>query len=571
MMGRKRSLLPVIMLLMFVALGSLPVLAVTVSSSEGAPQWGVSGTNYRAALDKSGGLGSLQTAGGKEVLRANGDIGLCLTGPQGLLNLKVQSAGQNVLEARCAQAGLRYEFDETGFTCTADNTSTETVMLIMNLAPTFKAICGDGKQWLGCPVAGANWPQASFFMKDGTSLRLNGLLGFWTSLDGLQYAQCGLAPHSKTSYRITLDTASAAEMATIQKMLQPWREQKEMVLLSPRPWQVFQRQSRFEGAMLISGHIEQPCDALEYRLTGQSLRKALPGKWRPLALSDSKNVFQSWEAVPAGGWYRLELRAKKDGKVVLSKTVEKVGMGEVFVGAGQSNSTNFGQFPSKQTSGMVAATDGVTWQLADDPQPGAHDQSTWGSFWPAFGDAMYEKYKVPIGVAVTGHGGTSVEQWQPDGPLHRHMMERIGQLGRGGFRAVLWHQGEAEVMLKTPPQRYYEDLKNLIVASKYEAGWEFPWFVAMATYCNPKMASDAAVRAVQQRIWDDGVALPGPDTDTLTGDYRDYDGAGVHLSLKGLKAHGQMWAEKVSVYLDQELAKEQPARAKSWLSVKRWK
>ena len=41
---------------------------------------------------------------------------------------------------------------------------------------------------------------------------------------------------------------------------------------------------------------------------------------------------------------------------------------------------------------------------------------------------------------------------------------------------------------------------------------------------------------------------------TLTGDYRDFGGQGIHFSPKGLHAHGQMWADKVSVYLDRVLA-----------------
>jgi hypothetical protein len=53
--------------------------------------------------------------------------------------------------------------------------------------------------------------------------------------------------------------------------------------------------------------------------------------------------------------------------------------------------------------------------------------------------------------------------------------------------------------------------------------------------------------------------MQGPDTDTLTGDNRDMDGKGIHFSPKGLKAHGEMWAEKVSAYLDQVLAGEKPA------------
>ncbi len=47
--------------------------------------------------------------------------------------------------------------------------------------------------------------------------------------------------------------------------------------------------------------------------------------------------------------------------------------------------------------------------------------------------------------------------------------------------------------------------------------------------------------------------LQGPDTDTLTGDHRDFEGQGIHLSPKGLKVHGQMWAKHVGEYLTEAL------------------
>jgi hypothetical protein len=43
-------------------------------------------------------------------------------------------------------------------------------------------------------------------------------------------------------------------------------------------------------------------------------------------------------------------------------------------------------------------------RIADDPQPGVQDTSSRGSFIPAFGDALYAKYHVPVGIADVGHG-----------------------------------------------------------------------------------------------------------------------------------------------------------------------
>lgn len=331
---------------------------------------------------------------------------------------------------------------------------------------------------------------------------------------------------------------------------------EDLIVLSPREYQVFQRASRYEGHMLVSGRVDPQCNKLEVRITGKSLRGALPGKWQPIPITPKTQAFASMIPVTPGGWYRVELRATKGGKAVAEGAVEKVGVGEVFVGAGQSNSTNAGEEKARQTSGMVSSFSGRSWQMADDPQPGPHDNSQGGSFWPAFGDAMYARYHVPIGVAVTGHGGTSSFQWQPeDGSgLFAWMMTRIYQLGPLGFRAVLWHQGESDV--ETPTDVYVKNLTTIIRRSTQDAGWEFPWFLAQASYHNVDLLSLPRVRAGQKQLWETGVALEGPDTDTLVGDYRDRGGSGIHFSPKGLKAHGEMWAEKVGAYLDRVLGSD---------------
>ena len=200
---------------------------------------------------------------------------------------------------------------------------------------------------------------------------------------------------------------------------------------------------------------------------------------------------------------------------------------------------------------MVSTFDGDSWRIADDPQPGVHDKSMGGSFWPAFGDAMATRYGVPIGVAVTGHGGTSVNQWQPGGELFDWTLTRVRELGVGGFRAMLWHQGESDTAMAS--DEYARKLTNTIRGMQSAAGWAFPWFVAQVSYHSATDSHSASTRDAQAQLWREGVALEGPDTDTLGADYRDAGGKGIHFSPKGLTAHGNLWAEKVGAFLDKEL------------------
>jgi hypothetical protein len=132
-------------------------------------------------------------------------------------------------------------------------------------------------------------------------------------------------------------------------------------------------------------------------------------------------------------------------------------------------------------------------------------------------------------------------------------MTRIHQLGPMGFRAVLWHQGESDAL--PPTEVYVNKMTTVIKRSTFEAGWQFPWFIAHASYHNMEHTSWPLVRDAQTQLWQKGIALEGPDTDTLQAEYRDYDGKGIHFSPKGLRAHGKMWAEKVGAYLDKVLGK----------------
>ena len=351
------------------------------------------------------------------------------------------------------------------------------------------------------------------------------------------------------------------------------------VLSSPLEYQVFQRESRLKGAIVIKGRAGLPVEKVEARVSGESLIGTLKPKWRRLELDPKTGEFHSDLKTVPGGFYEVDVRVRHAAHRVEALTVPHVGVGEVFVISGQSNSTNYGEVPQVTKTGMVASFSGITWQLANDPQQGVQDNSKKGSFIPSFGDALYEKYRVPIGIASVGHGSTSVRQWLPagepievmptmtryvirdadgtltsDGTLFNGMMLRIRQLGVHGFRAVLWHQGESDS--HQPPEHeisadtYRRMLEHIIQETRRQAGWNIPWFVALATYHTPDDTSCPPIREAQHKLWQNGLALQGPDTDTLKAPYRENHGKGTHLNDAGLKAHGLLWAQSVEIYLD---------------------
>jgi hypothetical protein len=367
-------------------------------------------------------------------------------------------------------------------------------------------------------------------------------------------------------------------------------------LVSPTDFQVAQRSSRERGELVLAGSVSSMSkgarlpDKLQASVTGKSAFGKLTGLWRAIPWDPRVAAFRGKLDLPAGGWYRLEIRAFKGQEELASAVVEHVGIGEIFVIAGQSNSANHGEERQNTVSGLVVAFDGTAWRQANDPQPIASGSK--GSFIPPFGDEIAEHFRVPIGILACGVGATSVREWLPigtrlirlptltgnvvtvgkgqweaSGEIYESFTGKLKLLGTNGFRAVLWHQGEsdanqADVERTLSGDLYKKYLIQLVLSSRQAVGWNAPWFVAQASYHSPADPGSPDIRAAQKSVCDDGVALPGPDTDTLTGDMREKEGSGVHMSAKGLKAHAHLWFEKISPWLDRQLVESQAKKGK---------
>ena len=192
-------------------------------------------------------------------------------------------------------------------------------------------------------------------------------------------------------------------------------------------YQVFQRTSATDGTICLRGLAIFTSGELQYRLHTADAGTAAQHDWKSISDNPLTNRFNAEIHVAPGGWYHVELRVQQGDKTLAECAVEHVGLGEVFIVAGQSNAGNHGSEKQKSRSGMVAAFDGLKWQLANDPQPGASGDG--GSFMPAFGDALFAKYRVPIGIVAVAVGATSVREWLPKG-------ERMtNQPTTGGSRA----------------------------------------------------------------------------------------------------------------------------------------
>jgi len=350
-----------------------------------------------------------------------------------------------------------------------------------------------------------------------------------------------------------------------------------LTLTSPLDYQVIQRRTATEGDLHIQGKTACAAEKWQYRLLGKTMTGQEDETWHDGAVPIEGGAIDFTVKAPAGGWYRLEVRGVNASGAAVEADIAHVGVGEVFIVAGQSNAGNYGSEKQVTKTGRVGSFNGARWALANDPQQGAGGAG--GSFMPAFGDAMSERFHVPVGIVPIAEGGTSVRQWLPKGErvkqqpttggmnpvgdgewestgdLFDRLVQRFAALGPEGFRAILWHQGESDAgqaRAGYPADRqitggqYFGYMGILIRSSREKAGWAVPWFTAQTTYHSETDASDAEFRAAMKKLWDTGLSLEGPDTDMLRVEYRD----GVHFNSRGMQRHGQIWADKVGAWIE---------------------
>lgn len=337
-------------------------------------------------------------------------------------------------------------------------------------------------------------------------------------------------------------------------------------IISPQPWQVIQRigfdpalrekepeNSETLGFAEVSVSLElmaplAASESLEYRLSSAQEERQGDGVWKRLPITSSagsEKAVTSSILVPSGGWYRLEIRLGAEGKTKQAGVVERFGVGEVFLVAGQSYATNTNDekqaVTDPQQRVVAFNTADQTWNVANDPQP-APDGSDGGSIWPPLGDSLVGDLGVPVGFVNVAVGATSSTRWLPEGDLHKRLCEAGKRIGR--FRAVLWQQGESDVIEKTTTEQYVANLSLIRTRAVQSWGFEPVWLAAMSTH-HPTAYNDpegeGRIRAAIEQL----ARMPGfgagPDTDLLTGENRGDAMSRRHFSAVGQKRAAEMW------------------------------
>jgi RNA binding exosome subunit len=278
------------------------------------------------------------------------------------------------------------------------------------------------------------------------------------------------------------------------------------------------------------------------------------------------------------GWYELQVRVLPSGEI---RTISKIGVGEVFVIAGQSNAqggrsdsdggfvnpTRFGAMDDRvnclnfmdNTQNNDPALGSFSFSHLDaNSYVGPSGKASW--CWGVLGDKLASHWNVPILFLNAAQGATTVNQWtnasnneavwdeysssyQHLGWPYTYLKKSITWYrNKLGIRAILWHQGENDFFLTSSladRMNYENKLKTLIENSRNQSGKNITWMVAKVSRVGDSV-NEYLKESQQNVINSTANVFQGPDTDLIqpSASLRD---ATVHFSGDGLVELADAW------------------------------
>ncbi|GAB3931451.1 sialate O-acetylesterase [Larkinella terrae] len=336
---------------------------------------------------------------------------------------------------------------------------------------------------------------------------------------------------------------------------------------------VFQRNGGNEASLWIGGYYSLPFTRIQVR--AEPMDGGTLVDWTTIQENPKGGAFAGSVTVK-GGWYRLKVRGLQGEQYIEGGGVERIGVGEVFIIAGQSNAQGFENY-----GGPAASNDRVscinfgsnTDQSPFDPNfpefshldagnrvfPRGYSSWCWGRL----GDKLVARLGVPVLFFNAGWQGSSSKNWresadgiqtteeytntakypvgQPYGNLRTALNYYVQTLG---IRAILWHQGEADNQFNRSTDDYAANVTKVIQRSREHSGKDISWVVCRASYFDAGGSKGSIIAGQNKVIQTAGNVFPGPNTDGIQiprGGSGNPDNDGVHFFGNGLVQLADAW------------------------------
>ncbi len=301
-----------------------------------------------------------------------------------------------------------------------------------------------------------------------------------------------------------------------------------IAITAPVQFQVFQRTGQDDfgiggtGSILISGtNDDSSAHDIEASFNG--------GSYATIASSAAgSSPFSGTLTGQAAGGGTLSVRFADDH--TQTATVDDIGVGEVFVLAGQSNVSggSASLYDYSSVNGLKSGLFITDWA----------DETTGGAVWNFVATNALSCLRCPIAFLLVEHGGTNIDQWTPaeGSGYYEEITGAPTAAGTNGLRAVLWWQGEGDSD-GTTQAAYYAALSDIADGVLADLGVKL--MPCKLQLLNPANAStqDQIWAAVEQ-VWLLASAAIGADLDDIECEPEDT----VHLTtLPKLAAAAARW------------------------------
>jgi hypothetical protein len=190
----------------------------------------------------------------------------------------------------------------------------------------------------------------------------------------------------------------------------------------PKTRMVFQRNGGNEASLWIGGYYSLPFTRVQVRV--EPMDGGTLVDWTTIQENPKGGAF-SGSVTVKGGWYRLKVRGLQGEQYIEGGGVERIGVGEVFVIAGQSNSQGFDNYggPGASNDRVSCVNFGSgTDQSPFDPNfpefshldagnrifPRGYSAWCWGRL----GDRLVSRLGVPVLFFNAGWTGSSSKNWR---------------------------------------------------------------------------------------------------------------------------------------------------------------
>lgn len=237
-------------------------------------------------------------------------------------------------------------------------------------------------------------------------------------------------------------------------------------------WQIFQQKEDGFAEISLRGRCVNLFDEKPYHAFVRVVNEAdgMPVvDW--MRCETQNNRWEITMQVPRGGLYRIDtcmdLAENCGDWSARGDCVHHVGVGDVFVIAGQSNSAGYGKdfISDRPEEGVHLLKNSGRWDIAAHPMNDSTDTihshnrdgaNTGHGPYLSFAKYLKRELGYPIGLVQTSLGGSPLKAWSgEDGSLYRNMIDVVGKLK--GVKGILWYQGCSDTDVeacKTYGQRF---------------------------------------------------------------------------------------------------------------------